>query len=43
MQRGEEMEVSCVNELNIGQLCELHGQGYEFLVEDGVIKDVIHE
>lgn len=35
-------EMSCVNMLTLGDLYVLHEQGFEFLIEDGVIADVVH-
>lgn len=29
-------------EATLEDLCELHEQGFDFLVEDGVITDVLH-
>ena len=33
-------EMSCLNALTLEELCELNEQGYEFVVENGVITDV---
>lgn len=35
-------EMSCVNLLTVEELCKLNEQGFEFVVEDGVISDVLH-
>lgn len=31
-----------INEVTLEDLCKLHEQGFEFVIEDGVISDVIH-
>ena len=35
-------EMSCLNALTLEELYELNEAGTEFVVEDGVITDVIH-
>jgi hypothetical protein len=35
-------EISCLNALTLERVCELNEEGYEFVIENGVITDVIH-
>lgn len=36
-------EISCLNALTLERVCELNEEGYEFVIEDGKVTDVIEQ